>query len=315
MKKAITFLASTCFALVISECINAQLKVHSTGNVGIDATAPLSRFSLGGNGTTDTRAYIYNDYYHAGTSYKAFRVESARPNGTYLYGVFSSIEAGNTQGWPIGVFGSGYRGSTATGSGRSIGVKGQAGNATNGYNYGVYGVLLGSANGAAIYGVAPGYGDVNVGGLYAGYFRGNVKMENDLNVVGLFTTSDINLKKDIQNIESNNIDKLKKLQAIKYKLKTPEELGLATKAELDTAKVSFSAAELNDPKYKRDYIGLSAQEIQKVYPEAVKVEDDGYLSVNYISLIPVLIEAIKEQQNTIDELKDQLNKLASKRVQ
>lgn len=311
MKKAITLLASLCFALVISECLNAQLKVHSTGNVGIDATNPLSRFSIGGNGYSDTKAYIYSN--NTGTSYKALRIETALPQGSYLYGVFSSIVYGSTGGWPIGMLGSGYRGSTQTSSGRSIGVKGLAGNATNGYNYGVYGTLLGSANGAAIYGVAPGYGDVDVAGLYAGYFRGNVKMENDLNVVGVFINSDINLKKDVQNIESNNIDKLKKLQAIRYKLKTPEELGLVTKTRQDTAKVLFSATELNDPKYKRDYIGLSAQEIQKVYPEAVKVEDNGDLSVNYISLIPVLIEAIKEQQSTIDDLKGQLNKLTTKK--
>ena len=51
-------------------------------------------------------------------------------------------------------------------------------------------------------------------------------------------------------------------------------------------------------------IGLLAQEILKVFPELVKEGNDknGTMSVNYQGLIPVLINAIKEQQNQIDEL-------------
>ena len=57
-------------------------------------------------------------------------------------------------------------------------------------------------------------------------------------------------------------------------------------------------------------IGLLAQDVQKVLPELVKESDDmqGTLSVNYQGLIPVLINAIKEQQEQIDELKQLLNK-------
>jgi hypothetical protein len=41
-------------------------------------------------------------------------------------------------------------------------------------------------------------------------------------------------------------------------------------------------------------LGLLAQEVQSVLPEAVNTSDDGYLSVSYDKLVPVLIEAIKE---------------------
>ena len=52
-------------------------------------------------------------------------------------------------------------------------------------------------------------------------------------------------------------------------------------------------------------IGLLAQEVQKAFPELVKKANDseGTLSVNYQGMIPVLINAIKEQQKQIDELK------------
>ena len=52
-------------------------------------------------------------------------------------------------------------------------------------------------------------------------------------------------------------------------------------------------------------IGLLAQEVQKAFPELVKKANDseGTLSVNYQGMIPVLINAIKEQQKQINELK------------
>jgi hypothetical protein len=291
---------------------NAQLKVYSNNNVGIDATNPASRFTVGGSGYTDSKVSIYNSL--TGTNYRGLRVEQAMPSSgsPTIYGTYSVVLGGDTYAMPVGIIGSSYRGSTATVNGRSIGVKGQAGNATTGFNYGVYGVLAGSNNGAAIYGVTPGKGDFDVAGIYAGYFRGNVKMENDLNVLGVFTNSDINLKKDVKNLEPKNIEKIKQLQAIKYKLKTPLELNAFSKEVTDTAKVLMNDTELNDPIYTRDYIGISAQEIQKVFPEIVKVEDNGYLSVNYIALIPILMEAIKEQQVTIDDLKKKVDAIAIK---
>ncbi len=53
-------------------------------------------------------------------------------------------------------------------------------------------------------------------------------------------------------------------------------------------------------------IGVLAQEVQKVFPELVKEDEKGELSVNYMGLVPVLIESIKEQQRQIDELKKQI---------
>jgi len=55
-------------------------------------------------------------------------------------------------------------------------------------------------------------------------------------------------------------------------------------------------------------IGLLAQDVQKAFPELVKTTNDSNqtLSVNYQGLIPVLINAIKEQQKQIKELKNKL---------
>ena len=59
------------------------------------------------------------------------------------------------------------------------------------------------------------------------------------------------------------------------------------------------------PKSGKD-AGVIAQEILEVLPEAVTTSDDGYLAVYYDKIIPLLIEAIKEQQGTINNLQNRL---------
>ena len=61
---------------------------------------------------------------------------------------------------------------------------------------------------------------------------------------------------------------------------------------------------------EKEQVGFIAQEIQKVLPEVVSKGDDGYYSVDYAKLTPVLVEAVKAQQKTIDEVKTQNIELA-----
>lgn len=52
--------------------------------------------------------------------------------------------------------------------------------------------------------------------------------------------------------------------------------------------------------------GVIAQEVREVVPEVIRVREDGYLSVEYTSLIPILLEAIKAQQKRIEALEKKL---------
>lgn len=54
--------------------------------------------------------------------------------------------------------------------------------------------------------------------------------------------------------------------------------------------------------------GVIAQEVQKEFPEMVKMDSDGYLTVDYIQFIPILIESIRELKIEIDSIKCQINK-------
>ena len=58
-------------------------------------------------------------------------------------------------------------------------------------------------------------------------------------------------------------------------------------------------------------IGVLAQDIQKVFPELVTTDDKEMLAVNYQGLVPVLINALKEQDDKISRLEKLVEKLIS----
>jgi hypothetical protein len=56
-------------------------------------------------------------------------------------------------------------------------------------------------------------------------------------------------------------------------------------------------------------IGVLAQDIQEVFPELVSVDDNKMLAVNYQGLVPVLINAMKEQNGRMKEQEDKISRL------
>lgn len=122
---------------------------------------------------------------------------------------------------------------------------------------------------------------------------GNVRLfvNGVTKALAYFATSDIRYKKDINSI-NNASDIISKLDGKTYFWKTDEY------KEKD-----FSTA--------RQY-GFIAQELEKVIPEAVITDENGYKSVNYDMVIPVLVQNAKEQQKQINEQKELINELLAK---
>jgi hypothetical protein len=96
--------------------------------------------------------------------------------------------------------------------------------------------------------------------------------------------SDERLKKNIEPLKSS-LDKLIKLKGVSYEWQAEETHG------------------------KGRNIGLLAQNVESVLPELVLTDSKGYKSLSYGKIVPVLVEAIKEQQKIIDE---QTKKLSDK---
>jgi hypothetical protein len=101
-------------------------------------------------------------------------------------------------------------------------------------------------------------------------------------------SSDERLKTNITPIE-NPIEKVKQLNGVEFDWKdNVEELGFTPRLKHET--------------------GVIAQNIQSVIPDATPNApfNEEYLTVQHEKIIPVLIEAIKEQQKQIEELKNAL---------
>ncbi len=96
-----------------------------------------------------------------------------------------------------------------------------------------------------------------------------------------WVTSDSTFKRNIVRLD-HSLDRINRLQGVSYNFK-------------DNA----NSRTIEDEK---KVIGLIAQEVEKVVPEAVKTMKDGTKAINYQSLIGLLIEGIKEQQNQINSL-------------
>ena len=144
----------------------------------------------------------------------------------------------------------------------------------------------GAVNGLPI-GVAfvIGNGDINTQTNTAGANPSNafvVKYDGSATLAGdLTVNSDARLKSNIVSLGST-LAKLMQIDGKSYTIKSNE---------------------------KENKIGLLAQEILEVFPELVKTGEDKNetLSVNYQGLIPVLINAIKEQQNQIKTISNEIS--------
>lgn len=104
---------------------------------------------------------------------------------------------------------------------------------------------------------------------------------------GLALTSDSTAKADIRTLDSQ-IENLRNLKPISYRWKDKAEKG-----------------------DKKSY-GLLAQDLEKVYPDMVFTDEDGYKAIYYTELIPVLINVTKEQQALIEDLEKRLEILEKK---
>ena len=111
-------------------------------------------------------------------------------------------------------------------------------------------------------------------------------------------TSDQRLKDNILPVQGSMVNKLYQLSAKTYNLKPlPGTMPLMNIS--DTSVVTAPLLPSNTYLNKKS-IGFIAQEVQQIFPEIVSVDKNGYYSLDYISLIPVIVESVKEQKTLID---------------
>ena len=183
----------------------------------------------------------------------------------------------------------------STSTNKAVGVFGIAGNASAGYNFGVAGYLAGSKNGAAVFGTT--YDNINnpISGMYAGCFNGILYVTGEIHASSYHTISDLRLKKNVVSAKDNEgdyrfLDRVMDMNVIEYNL-------------IDHVNGEKSRDGKNVSIEDQRHIGLAAQELQELFPDLVVEGQDGYLAVNYVELVPVLIRSIQELKEELDAVK------------
>lgn len=266
--------------------INGKMSIGSTPfsntKLSVLGTTEKSGFFINTKQDTDVKV-LYAEY--SGTSSydaKAISGESMpNPNGNYGYGgqfignymgVKAICDPGTSPGNAYAAYAKCY-GSTGT-------------------RYGVYAESLGGLYRYGIYAIAN-----SIPNSYALYCDGN----------GVYTgtwlsTSDKKLKRNINPIH-NTLEKLTKLTPSSYEFRTSE----------------FPYMNLANG----NQFGLIAQELETVYPELVSTvshpksqskdsDFETFKAINYIGLIPILSQAIIDQQKLIDKKQAVINELTSR---
>ena len=270
MKKSILF---SMLLMAAPVTLFAQLKVHSTGQVGIIATGTPSNNAKLTVGSTNNIATNENINLH------------------------SCIQTGISS-TNIGVNGVVLNG---TGSGSSIGVRGYAHGGGYGLCFGVLGNLNNYDYGAGIFGGVNCPQGIAVSGKYAGYFYGATYVNGSLTAQNIYNLSDMRLKDDVislsetMNGQGGVLDKLTGLDVISYKLKNPSLL-MENQIEHELTEQEKQDAE-------RRHYGVSAQELQNIFPDLVCEGQDGYLIVSYTEMVPILLRCIQELKQELDEMK------------
>jgi len=112
-------------------------------------------------------------------------------------------------------------------------------------------------------------------------------------------SSDARLKTNIVSL-TGALNSIKKLRGVSYRMKNPIVINSLS---FDSLKNKNASPTIDTSYYNRNHIGFIAQELQTVFPQLVYTGSDSLLKVDYISIIPVLVEALKDQQAQIDSLK------------
>jgi hypothetical protein len=121
----------------------------------------------------------------------------------------------------------------------------------------------------------------------------------------ILITSDERLKNDIKPL-TDKIENLYKLNGKSYKKHLPEDqIKLPEQKYSDGSPIPGKnyPKTTNKALKETQEFGFLAQDIKEIYPELVKQDTLGYYYVNYTGIIPLLVEALKEQKAEIDALK------------
>ena len=286
---------------------NGTMVVNGTAGSGGPVTSTAGAWLLDGNTNTAVKGFGTNSNTHVDFETNGITRGRFLNTGEMLWGntgIIAPAMAGdplhsyvvnNTNNWAFNAINTTAQGGSVFGSNTSManafsGIEGS----TNGTGSGIKGMHMAiSGGGIGIQGVTN-----SPAAAWAGIFMGDIGLTG-----AIWNISDARFKKNILPV-SSVLAKVMELKVKKYNMRADEFPGLS----LNPNKSEF---------------GFIAQELKEVFPEIVQqkaIPDplvlnsnkqnkemvEGYYTVNYISLVPILTKAIQEQQNQILALNEQI---------
>ena len=310
MKKLLTLLAFT-----VSFIMNSQVSTHSTSNGGLRSSAigawsnAAADYSFASGRSTTASGYGSTVFGRNSTSSGDY--STAMGYNTHASGVYSTAM--------------GYQ-STASGNySKAIGYESTA-SGTRSFAGGLQTVASGGGSFAFHSGTtasgtnSTALGRVTVASDYASVVIGQYNSSgSSATSADSFSTSAPAF------VIGNGTDSSNKSDAFKVMFNGDTTVGgditISSDARLKSNIASLGATLsklllIDGKSYEKDgkqRIGVLAQEIQEVFPELVTEDDNEMLAVNYQGLVPVLINALKEQDEKINRLEKLVEKMVSKR--
>ena len=310
MKKTfiLMLMTASCFSVA-----NAQLMVDENGRVGVGIETNdtlYSRLTMNSRGKTNSEVVFSSD------NTNTLRITRGTPTQSHNFATGITCLNSAVQGTDnVAIYASSMG---TSGSGLSIGMFGASGASSSSFNIGVYGMLQTTtmSRGAAILGNATNSSlIITPTGRYAGFFYGDARVTGTLTAGSVVTSSDYRLKKNIRSLSTSDacLDRIMELNVVEFD-------NIQREFEIDEEETSLAMLDSAEPQSVRDdedranwydeespiinnkHYGLIAQELQEIYPDLVVESQDGFLAINYLEIIPLLIRSVQELKAEINTL-------------
>ena len=203
-----------------------------------------------------------------------------------------------------------------TANGFSFGIYGLAKSSHNGCNIGLYGGIIPQYNGTALYASSSCSNAItSLSSRYAGFFDGDVYVDGGLTVSGVFVNPSLRLFTSNplrqRNVTGQTVaDQLCLLEPATYYMEVrkksdtaKDRLEVLTPEEKAALPKKLPLTLMEKQTLAKQHYGLDADQLEDVFPDLVYENEDGTKSINYVEMVPILVQAIGELKAEINTLK------------
>ena len=285
--------------------INAQLVVDSLGKVGIGTQSPLGLLSVEGGESGGTAIYCNAN------GLTGLKIRNYGTQTGCLYGGDLLVRNGTANSCGINSYVIGNANLSASHS--VVGVVGCAGRAQT--SIGLMGCRSGNATKyAGVYGTVGNQVTFSVfPDMYAGFFYGKVRVTDGIYATVLSPTASASpagqggatILSDRGESVTDKLSQVQTLQFLRFNpTKAEDTEETFTPALTDAGIESLSPDEIKafketakkEPAHSLPPIqyGLDAKQLKAVYPELVYEDENGNISINYVEMVPLLVQSINE---------------------